>query len=230
VRLFGRERWPALRLATADLSWLLTSGYATPSALKLVGDRHNLTERQRIAVMRCACSDEAVHSRLARHLNPEQVQGRSIAIDGYNLLTTIETALAGGVVLVARDSCWRDMASMHGTYRKVDETQPALESVGQSLAALRTGPVAWYLDRPVSNSGRLATVIRQLAAQNDWNWQVNIVNNPDTVLIDSKEPIVITADSVVLDRCATWFNLARMVLQTRVPDAWTVDLTALPTT
>jgi hypothetical protein len=37
-----------------------------PSALKIVGDRHALNQRQRTAIMRCACSDEARAARLAR--------------------------------------------------------------------------------------------------------------------------------------------------------------------
>ena len=44
---FGPHAWPALRQAVAELSWLLERGYASTSALKLVGDRWSLTERQR---------------------------------------------------------------------------------------------------------------------------------------------------------------------------------------
>jgi hypothetical protein len=37
--LFADESIPALRLATSDLSWLLTRDYAAASALKLVGEQ-----------------------------------------------------------------------------------------------------------------------------------------------------------------------------------------------
>ena len=57
AELFAPASWPALRAATTDLSWLLSRGYAEPSSLKLVGDCFQLTERQRTAVMRSACSD-----------------------------------------------------------------------------------------------------------------------------------------------------------------------------
>ena len=40
--------------------------------------------------------------------------------------------MGGGIVLLARDGCYRDMASMHGTYRKVAETVPALEAIGRT--------------------------------------------------------------------------------------------------
>ena len=41
---FGPSAVPALRGAVADLSWLLERGYATVSAVKLVGDRWSLTD------------------------------------------------------------------------------------------------------------------------------------------------------------------------------------------
>ena len=45
--LFSADQLPALRHAVADLSWLLSRGYAMPSALSLVGNRFDLAARQR---------------------------------------------------------------------------------------------------------------------------------------------------------------------------------------
>ena len=47
AQAFGPSALSALRAAVADLSWLLERGYAIVSAVKLVGDRWSLTERQR---------------------------------------------------------------------------------------------------------------------------------------------------------------------------------------
>ena len=41
TRLFARDQWPALQAAVHDLAWLLSHDYATPSALKLVGDANS---------------------------------------------------------------------------------------------------------------------------------------------------------------------------------------------
>ncbi|HYP53983.1 MAG TPA: DUF434 domain-containing protein, partial [Pyrinomonadaceae bacterium] len=57
-RLFAPSQVAALREAVGELSWLFGRGYAPRSAVKLVGDRHSLTGRQRLAVARAACSDE----------------------------------------------------------------------------------------------------------------------------------------------------------------------------
>lgn len=100
---FGPAARPALAAAVAELSWLLTRGYAEPSALKLVGDRHRLTERQRAAVLRSACPDPALAGRRSREVPVEALRGQPLRIDGFNLLLTLESALGGGVVLAGRD-------------------------------------------------------------------------------------------------------------------------------
>ena len=50
-------------------------------------------------------------------------------------MTTVEAALGGGVVLGCRDRTFRDIAGVHGTYRKVAETMPALELIGETARA-----------------------------------------------------------------------------------------------
>jgi hypothetical protein len=123
------------------------------------------------------------------------------------------------------------MASMHGSYRKVAETAPALELLGETIAALGATECRWLLDRPVSNSGRLKTVMDQIAAARGWRWQVELVHDPDEVLSGASDqsstegpPIVVTADSVILDRCRAWLNLAREVVTRSVPEANVVNL------
>jgi hypothetical protein len=209
----------------ADLCWLLSRSYAPASALKLVGDRYALMARQRLAVARAACADEARAHRAARCLPPCHAAGRPLAIDGYNLLTTIEAALAGGVLLIARDACLRDLASMHGTWRKVAETEQAIALVGQTLHDLQVLECRWLLDRPVSNSGRLKARLLAAAAAHNWPWQVELALNPDAELVQTSL-LVATADSAVLDRCGLWLNLARHVVDTAIPQAWIVDLSA----
>ena len=223
ARLFDAAAVGRLREATGDLCWLLSRGYVTPSALKLVGDRHRLTARQRTAVARCACSDADLIRRRERRVAAETLKGRPLWVDGYNVLTTVEAALAGGVILAARDGTYRDMASMHGSYRKVAETLPALELIGGAVFSLSLSQCVWYLDRPVSNSGRLKQIILSTSSENGWPWRVELVADPDAILCEA-ECTVATADSGILDRCKSWFNLARNVVSENVADAWVLEL------
>ena len=222
-RLFAARVVPTLRSATGDLCWLLNRGYPTASALELVGNRYALTRRQRIAVGRCACADEALRRRRDHELEPPQIRGQELWLDGYNVLTALESALAGGVILLGCDGCYRDLAGVHGRYRKLEETIPGLHLVGKLTAEWMVCRCCWWLDRPVSNSGRLKGLILQVAAEQGWNWQVETAFNPDKVLIQS-EQIVATSDSAILDRCGRWINLTRLVVDRHVAQAHVVDL------
>ena len=216
TKLFAADRIPDIRCAVADYSLLLSKGYAEKSSLKLVGDRFTLTERQRLAVMRSACSDEQRASRKSRQLEISKVAGQVIAIDGYNVLITIEAAMSGGLIFRGRDGCCRDLASIHGTYRRVSETQPAIELIGGFLQQTGISEALWLLDSPVSNSGRLKTLLRELAEKNSWKWEIDLVTSPDAVLIKS-EKIVASSDSVILDKCGRWVDLAGEIIKNRLP-------------
>jgi hypothetical protein len=212
--LFASDALPRLRDAAADFSLLLTKGYADKSALKLVGDRFGLTQRQRLAVRRSACSDQQLKSRLERRVDIANLGGQRLAIDGYNLLITIEAATSGGLIFRGRDGCYRDLASIHGTYRKVEETIPALKLIGRFLHDSAISAALWLFDSPVSNSGRLKTLVAELAQEHGWPWDIRLSLNPDAELRQTDQ-IVVTTDSVILDACRRWTNLTAEIITHR---------------
>jgi hypothetical protein len=222
--LFGSdEQLIKLRSAVKDLSWLLSRGYAENSSLKIVGDRYSLKTRQRTAVRRASCTDQQLYSRFQSMLQLYQAASSRIVIDGYNLLITIESALSGGYIFTGRDGCFRDMASVHGTYRKVSETAQAAKLIGHWLEDVETGPVLWLLDRPVSNSANLAVLLDTVAAENNFNWQTELVPQPDRFLIDCDQ-IIVTSDGPVLDKCSRWVNLAAHIIAGSIDFAKIVDM------
>ena len=223
AKLFAPAAISSLQSACQDFSLLLTKGYAEKSALKLVGDRFSLTQRQRLAIMRSACSDKDLISRSKREVKITDLADRAIVIDGYNLLITIEAAISGGIIFRGRDGAFRDLASIHGTYRKVTETIPAVELIGKFLREINVAQALWLLDSPVSNSGRLKALIDELAGNNQWNWQVRLLTNPDSELIKT-DAIVVSSDSVVLNACKSWVNLARAIIEKKIASARLVDL------
>jgi len=223
TKLFAPIAICDLRLAIGDFSLLLTKGYAAKSALKLVGDKFSLTQRQRLAIMRSACSDQQLASRNNREMKIAELSDQPIAIDGYNVLITIEAAMSDGIIFKGRDGCFRDLASIHGTYRKVTETIPAVQLIAEFLKNISVTYCLWLLDSPVSNSGRLKTLIGQLAQKNKWNWEIKLLLSPDSELIKT-DHIVASSDSVVLDRCRSWVNLARAIIEQKIPKAHLVDL------
>jgi hypothetical protein len=212
-----------LRQAVHDVCWLLDRGYGIASATELAGDRYHLTRRQRIAVARCSCSTTARERRQSHCVSPPQLQGQALWLDGFNVLTAVETALGGGVILIGRDGCCRDVAGVYSHYHKVTETVPALQAVGRMAAQWGVAECRWWLDSPVYNSGRLKGIILQVGTKASWLWQVELVTNPDRVL-STAEQIVSSSDHAILDRCQRWFNVARQVIASQVPQARVVDL------
>jgi hypothetical protein len=201
----------------------LDRGYAIRSSTELVGNRYSLAARQRLAVARCACSQESAAARRRRHIGVEALRERELWIDGLNVLTGLEVALSGGVILIGRDGCCRDVAGVHRHYRKVEETIPALLLTGKWAAQGRVGLCRWYLDKPVSNSGRLLALLLDLAAQQGWNWEAELVYSPDAVLARTEE-VITSSDSIILDRCHLWTNMLRQIITDSVPQARVVDL------
>ncbi|MFA5252283.1 MAG: DUF434 domain-containing protein [Phycisphaerae bacterium] len=223
AKLFAETVIPDLRSALADFSLLLTKDYAAKSALKLVGDRFSLTERQRTAIMRSACSDQQLTSRKSREVKVTELCGKPIAIDGYNILITIEAAMSSACVFKGRDGCFRDLASIHGTYRKVAETIPAVQLIGVFLKEHNAGSCLWLLDSPVSNSGRLKTLIGELAGKNGWEWEIELLPSPDAKLIKT-DLTAASSDSVILDGCKRWVNLAAEIITQKLPITSVINL------
>ncbi len=195
AELFAERTVPKLREATRDLGRLLGRRYADTAALKLVGDRFQLHKRQRHAIRRAACAPSRADARRRKRL---AVEGASIAVDGFNVLVTLEAALGGGVLIRGHDGLIRDLSSMHGTYRKVAETARAIELLTEALAPAKS--VRWVLDRPVSNSGRVAAMLR------DAGFEVALAEQADTALATSGRAIA-TADGPLLDRAEHGIDL-----------------------
>jgi hypothetical protein len=152
----------------------------------------------------------------------EALRDEPVIVDGFNLIITIEAALSGGPLLIGFDDCIRDLSSVHGSYRSVEETDRAISLIGSAFQNLSPASVLWLLYRPVSNSGRLATKITDLALRNNWPWNVDVVFNPDSAIIASSA-IAITSDSSILDCVSRWSDLKSHLL-TQISTTWLLDL------
>ena len=217
--LFATDQEAVLRRATAEQSHLLGRGYAEVASLKLVGDRFELRERQRLAVRRAACTDDQRARRRAQFVAENQLAGRHLAIDGFNAIVTTEAALSGGVILIGRDGAYRDMSSVHGSYRRVEETDAAIRALAGVIDESGPAAVTWFFDRPVSNSGRLAERVRNLGT-----WEVRLVDSPDKELVAGSDWVAATSDSWILDRAPAWTDLPATAIASACSAPWVSDL------
>ncbi len=218
---FGTEAIPTLARAVAELSWLLTRGYALPSALDLVGDRYQLRRRQRAAVGRAAASDASLDGRRQARVDAAAWRARRLLIDGFNVLITTEVGLEGGPVVVGRDGASRDLAGVHGTYRSIRSTRRALGLLLSAAARHEVASCHWFFDRGVSNSGRMAERVRAMMDEAGMDGTAEVVTSPDRIL-KRRTGIVCTSDGPLLDRVPAWTDLPRHALEGTA--IWRVDL------
>lgn len=226
LRLFDRTQLKRLRAPAEEIVFLLGRGYPLATAIDVVGDHHQLEARQRLALQRMLCSTEQRARRAARAIERTAARGRMLLIDGFNLIITIEVALSGGLVLDCTDGTVRDLAGLRGSYHPVDETDAALELVGRELAALAPAGARIFLDAPVSNSGRLRARILDFAHRWPFTVDAEVVPNPDAIL--ARGDNAVSSDSAILDRCGSWLNLARFIVDRHIPQAWRSGILTLP--
>jgi hypothetical protein len=206
-----------------ELSYLFTHEYSEVAALKLVGDHHQLTSRQRQAVLRCACSDHSLRERTKKRVPPEQLAGAYVGVDGFNCLITIEAMLSRAPVFVGRDAAMRDLASVHGTYRTVEETGPAAIALGDALRKAGARGAHVFLDRPVGNSGRLRAFLLELFKDGPLEVSVSLHDQVDRELIEACE-LVASADAFILDNADAWLDLPGLVLASEGYEPWLIDV------
>ncbi len=210
--LFGEKWLPVFKEACMDLSYLLGRGYGSKSSLQIVGNRYRLNARQQKALAGMGASEDSVILRNNKRVSASELQGKTVAIDGFNLLIILESAMSGAYIFKGMDGAYRDVTSVHGGYKRVRQTHDAILLVGNVLEKLGIKKAIWYLDAPISNSGRLKTILRETAKEYDFPWEIHLVNNPDKELIASSE-IVISSDAWILEECGTWFNMMEEMIE-----------------
>ena len=216
---FGSKAVPKLNAAAQELAFLLDRGYDTKSASIFVGNHHLLSERQRLALARITSPRAALEERERKRLReaPE-----ALVLDGFNTIITLEVALSGSLLLEGMDSTIRDLAGLRGNYRIVDKTVRAVDLLLDRLEALGVKEALFYLDKQVSNSGRLRALLLDKAAERGVRVQVKLHPSVDGVL--SRLENVVTTDAIILDKCGSWYNLNRELIEETVPEAWVLRL------
>ncbi|NIF07117.1 DUF434 domain-containing protein [Chryseobacterium sp. Tr-659] len=212
--LFGLEKQIGkLKLAVEDMQYLLTREYPEKAASELVGNRYRLKTRQIQALRGASASLNQLRNRKSKQLEVSDLKGKTIYLDGFNVLILLESLLSGAYVFEGLDGCIRDLSGVHGTYKRVNQTLRAVELVAAFFQKNEIQKLIWIFDQPVSNSGRIKQIILDFAAEHQLNWEADLQFNPDKFLAESSA-IIISSDAWILDHCKEWFNLIGYLIET----------------
>ena len=204
---FSPEAIEKMRTASRHVCYLLNEGYGLKQATVFVCDHFLLSERQRLAVMRSVATKRQLSERKKKQVALEELQSREVRIDGFNTIITLEVLLSDSPLFTCMDGTVRDLASLRGTYRVIPETASAVKLMFEILQEAGVGKVIILLDEPVSNSGRLKSLMADIAEENGYCFNLDIQIRRDVDRELYQKELVITSDSVILDHCISWVNL-----------------------
>ncbi len=209
---FGMDSIDKLRRAGEEIYFLLSRSYPIRNVVTFVGNHYQLSERQRIALSRIVSPEINIWIRKYKELSTEEIAGQTLYIDGFNIIITLETAFSDSTIFRCMDGTIRDLAGLRGSYRLIDKTNMALQALADSFENLKIKKAVFYLDSPVSNSGRLKQKIIETLSGKSFEVEAFIENAVDPIL--EKKSHVITADAIILDKCQSWYNLTDYILRT----------------
>ena len=219
---FGSKWTDVLNKAGYELFYLLNQGYDIKSSITFIGNHYMLSKRQRLALARIVSTKEQLKGRKVKEL--ESIKGvNRVSIDGFNTIITLEVALSRSLLIEGMDGNIRDMAGLRGTYHVIDKTEGAIKLILDRLEQLHVAEVIFYLDRPVSNSGRLKELILEISNNYKIETDVEVINDVDRVL--EKLEGVITSDAIIIDKCVSWINLNKGIINKNIKNPWIFNLT-----
>jgi hypothetical protein len=205
------ESWPNLPEAAADFRYLLARRYPRLAALTLVGDRYGLSHTARQLLHRGVFAPEVAAARRAKLRLLADLPGQPLALDGHNVLITLECALRKLPLVAADDGFIRDVGQVSRAFKVSPATDRVLTLVADYLAAQAPGPLQVFYDAPLSLSGELAGRTREIWASRGLAVRAQAVPVPerqlaafhgsiatsDTGLIDAHEPVVDLAGEII---------------------------------
>lgn len=202
-RNFSEDAVKDMRSASRHICYLINEGYDLKPASTFVGNHYMFSERQRLALMRSVATKEQLEVRKAKEKS--SISEEEVWIDGFNTIITLEVMLSDSILFFCQDGTIRDLAALRGTYRIIPETEKAVSILLGMLAAMGVNDIHILLDEPVSNSGRLKSLIAEIAESYKVPLDIQILKAVDKELWEKEN--VITSDSIILDHCRSWFNL-----------------------
>lgn len=193
-----------LKSAIYDLKFLLNRGYRKKGALNFVSNKYLLNKDERNYLFRKTFSESKSLSRQEKLISIDEIVGRNIFVDGYNVLITSEIIIDQDYdsLVMCDDGVIRDLKAVFGKYHMDGHTQKVILSVLNLLNKHHPIFINFLFDSPVSKSGELAKLTNSILEDQGVKGSAETAHNVDYELVKrSKEynGVVATSDGVIMD-------------------------------
>ncbi len=204
-----------LQKAAEDFRYLLNRRYPRKAALELVGNRYGLTFDERHLLHRGVFSNMDSQARRKKNIPIEEVRNKDLAIDGHNVLITIEAGISGRPLVLADDGFVRDISGLSGSFKKTEETEEAVQLIIRVLKKWKPRQTLFLLDAPISMSGKLAEEIRDRLKQANLPGDATAVKVPEKILIGFPG-VIATSDTAIINQSKKVLDLAGYIITKRI--------------
>jgi hypothetical protein len=204
-----------LQEAASDFHYLLNRGYPRKPGLELVGNRYQLSFDERHLLHRGVFSNSAARTRIKKKISPQKLGNKRLAVDGYNVLITMEAALSGRSLILSNDGFIRDISGLSGNYKKTKNTDQAIQLILRLLRKVSPIHTLFLFDSPISRSGHLAREVRERLQNEGLSGDALTMRVPEKTLIGFPG-IVATSDTAIIDSSLEVIDLAGHIIRYRI--------------
>jgi hypothetical protein len=201
-----------LQKAAEDFRYLLNKGYPRKAALELVGNRYGLTSDERHLLHRGVFSASDSRLRRKRKITIQKIRNKDLAIDGHNIVITIEAGISGRPLILGDDGFIRDISGLSGSFKKTETTVEAIKLIINVLKKLKPRQTLFLFDAPISMSGKLAQDVRNHLKRENLPGDAMAVKVPEKILIGFPG-VIATSDTAIIDQSKKVLDLAGYILR-----------------
>ncbi|MCK5822873.1 MAG: DUF434 domain-containing protein [Bacteroidales bacterium] len=200
--------------AINDYIYLLEKKYPQKAILKLIGDKYLLSSVERTILFRGITTKNKIISRSTKLASENELFNQTIHVDCYNTLITIGSYLNGSTVFIGNDNFLRDASEIHGKIFRTELYEKSLSLIFYYLKTKNVSNILFYLDKPVSYSGKLCSDINDLLNKEKINGKAQTCESPDFILKNIDFGFCSTSDSIIIDNSnVKIFDLSRKTIE-----------------
>jgi hypothetical protein len=201
-----------LTQAARDCRYLLARGYPRTASLTLVGNRYQLSAAVR-EILRRGVFPPAVARQHRRKLVPlAALRGRPLALDGHNVVLTLECARRGIPVVAADDGFIRDIGRLSRNHRPTATTLAVVAELARCLSQHAVAAVQVWYDAPMSGSGDLAARTQEIFLAAGLEATARAVPVPEVKLAASGGAVA-SSDTQLIAACRQLVDIAGEIIR-----------------